>query len=66
MIKVVRDSKGNIIAKTDTNKGKINLCVGIGAYQITELTTEEARNLAMDLMMWASHLTEEEMTYEKH
>jgi hypothetical protein len=59
MIKIVRNDEGNIIAKTDTNKGKINLCVGVGAYQITELTTEEARNLAMDLMMWASHLAEE-------
>lgn len=58
MIKVISDDEGNIIARTDTNKGKVNLSVGIGAYQITEFTPEQARSLALDLMMWADYLEE--------
>ena len=59
MIKVIHDERENIIARTDVNKGMVNLSVGIGAYQLTEFSPEKARELALDLIMWADYIEKE-------
>lgn len=56
MIKVVRNDEGNTIARADVHDGMVNLSVGVGAYQITELTNEQARELACNLMILAAQI----------
>jgi hypothetical protein len=58
MIKVVRTHEGDTIARADVHDGKVNLSVGVGAYQITELTNEQARELACNLMILAAQCEE--------
>lgn len=58
MIKVVRNDEGNTIARADVHDGMVNLSVGVGAYQITELTNEQARELALNLMVLAAQTEE--------
>ena len=58
MIKVVRTHSGNTIARADAHDGMVNLSVGVGAYQVTELTPEQARELALNLMVLAAQTEE--------
>lgn len=58
MIKVVRNDEGNTIARADVHDGMVNLSVGVGAYQVTELTPEQARELALNLMVLAAQTEE--------
>lgn len=60
MIKIVRNDNGISIARADIKGEKINLSLGVGAYQFTELTTEQARELALNLMVLASKIADEE------
>ena len=59
MIKIVRNHEGDSIARADVHDGMVNLSVGVGAYQVTELTTEQARELALNLMVLAAQIAEE-------
>lgn len=61
MIKIVRNHEGESIARADAHDGMVNLSVGVGAYQVTTLTTEQARELALNLMVLAAQITEEKM-----
>lgn len=57
MINNVRDAEGRSIARADVNDGKVQLSVGVGAYQITEFTPEQARELALNLMVLAARVS---------
>ena len=61
MITVVRDEDSKSIARLDVNNNLICLSVGVGAYQFTELTTEQARELALNLMVLASKIADKEL-----
>ena len=59
MIKIVRNHEGDSIARADAHDGMVNLSVGVGAYQVTTLTTEQARELALNLMVLAAQIAED-------
>jgi hypothetical protein len=50
MIEVVRNQEGDSIARADVNESMVHLSLGIGAYQVTEFTPEQARQLAQVLI----------------
>jgi hypothetical protein len=60
MIKIVRNQEGDSIARADIHDGAVSLSVGVGAYQLTDLTPEQARELALNLMVLAAQIKEQE------